>query len=119
MRVVWTQTALRGIWRAYEYLTDFNPRAAVHLAESLLAGRRQPGEFSASWPAGARHEYARAGDGQSLHHPLPRHGRYGGHFTGAPRLAPANKAVAPVGARRAPKLFNRGRVEALSAPTLG
>ena len=37
MRVVWTQTSLRGIWRAYEYLTDFNPRAAVHLAESLLA----------------------------------------------------------------------------------
>ena len=37
MRVVWTQTALRGVWRAYEYLTDFNPRAAVHLAESLLA----------------------------------------------------------------------------------
>jgi toxin ParE1/3/4 len=37
MRVVWTQTALRGISRAYEYLTDFNLRAAVHLAESLLA----------------------------------------------------------------------------------
>jgi toxin ParE1/3/4 len=37
VRVVWTQTALRGVWRAYEYLTDFNPRAAVHLAESLLA----------------------------------------------------------------------------------
>ena len=37
MRVVWTETALRGIWRAYEYLTDFNPHAAVHLAESLLA----------------------------------------------------------------------------------
>jgi toxin ParE1/3/4 len=37
VRVVWTQTALRGIWRAYEYLTDFNPRAPVHLAESLLA----------------------------------------------------------------------------------
>lgn len=37
MRVVWTKTALRGVWRAYDYLADFNPRAAVHLAESLLA----------------------------------------------------------------------------------
>lgn len=37
MRVVWTETALRGVWRAYDYLMDFNPRAAVHLAESLLA----------------------------------------------------------------------------------
>jgi toxin ParE1/3/4 len=37
VRIVWTQTALRGMWRAYEYLMDFNPQAAVHLAESLLA----------------------------------------------------------------------------------
>jgi toxin ParE1/3/4 len=37
VRVVWTETALRGVWRAYDYLMDFNPRAAVHLAESLLA----------------------------------------------------------------------------------
>ena len=28
---------MRGVWRAYDYLMDFNPRAAVHLAESLLA----------------------------------------------------------------------------------
>ncbi len=36
MRVVWTETALHGVWRAYDYLMDFNPRAAPHLAESLL-----------------------------------------------------------------------------------
>jgi toxin ParE1/3/4 len=37
MRVVWTVTATRGVWRAYEYLFDFNPRAAIHLAEALFA----------------------------------------------------------------------------------
>lgn len=36
MRVVWTETALQGVWRAYDYLMEFNPRAATHLAESLL-----------------------------------------------------------------------------------
>jgi toxin ParE1/3/4 len=36
VRVVWTETALQGVWRAYDYLMDFNPRAAIHLAESLL-----------------------------------------------------------------------------------
>jgi len=36
VRVVWTRTALRGVWRAYDYLYDFNPRAAAHLAQSLL-----------------------------------------------------------------------------------
>jgi len=37
MRVVWTAAAARGVWRAYEYLFDFNPRAAMHLAEALFA----------------------------------------------------------------------------------
>jgi toxin ParE1/3/4 len=37
MRVVWTAAATRGVWRAYEYLFDFNPRAAMHLAETLFA----------------------------------------------------------------------------------
>ena len=37
MRVVWTATALRGVWRAYAYLFDFNPRAAMHLAETFFA----------------------------------------------------------------------------------
>ncbi len=37
MRVVWTRTALRGIARAYDYLFEFNPRAAMHMAEALRA----------------------------------------------------------------------------------
>jgi len=37
MRVVWTAAATREVWRAYEYLFDFNPRAAMHLAETLFA----------------------------------------------------------------------------------
>jgi addiction module RelE/StbE family toxin len=37
VRVVWTRTALRGVWRAYDYIFDFNPQAAAHMAEALLA----------------------------------------------------------------------------------
>jgi plasmid stabilization system protein ParE len=37
MRVVWTKAATRGVWRAYEYLYELNPRAAEHLAASLFA----------------------------------------------------------------------------------
>jgi addiction module RelE/StbE family toxin len=36
VRVVWTRTALRGVWRAYEYIHDFNPRAAAEFARALL-----------------------------------------------------------------------------------
>ena len=36
MRVVWTKAALRGVDRAYDYLFDFNPQAAAHMAEALL-----------------------------------------------------------------------------------
>lgn len=28
---------MRGLWRAYDYLDEINPRAATHLAVSLLA----------------------------------------------------------------------------------
>jgi hypothetical protein len=63
VRVVWTQTALRGTWRAYEYLMD---STRGRLCISLNRCSRQPGGFFASWPAGARHEHARAGDGQSI-----------------------------------------------------
>lgn len=35
MRVVWTQAAAQGIQRAYEYIYDFNPRAAARVAETL------------------------------------------------------------------------------------
>jgi plasmid stabilization system protein ParE len=54
VRVVWTRTALRGVWRAYEYIYEFNPQTAARLAEALHAagdslvnfphrGRRVPG----------------------------------------------------------------------------
>ena len=46
MQVVWTETALRGVWRAYDYLVDFSPRAAASLAESLLAA----GDSLATFP---------------------------------------------------------------------
>ena len=36
MQVQWTAAALRGVWHAYQYLDEFNPRAAMSLAESLL-----------------------------------------------------------------------------------
>lgn len=35
MRVVWTEPALDGIARAYDYIFDFNPSAAAHVAETL------------------------------------------------------------------------------------
>ena len=35
MRIVWTKPALAAILRAYDYICDFNPRAAMHVAESL------------------------------------------------------------------------------------
>ena len=37
MRVVWTRTALHGIARAYDYLLQLNPRAAMQMAEALRA----------------------------------------------------------------------------------
>lgn len=37
MRVIWSPSALHEIARASDYLTDFNPKAAIELAENLLA----------------------------------------------------------------------------------
>lgn len=37
MRVVWTKTALRGVWRAYDYIFEFNPTAAGRMADALIA----------------------------------------------------------------------------------
>jgi plasmid stabilization system protein ParE len=34
--VVWTRTALRGVWRAYDYIYDFNPPAAARMADALV-----------------------------------------------------------------------------------
>lgn len=46
MRVVWTEPALDGVRRAYDYLFDFNPRAAMQVAESL----RDEGESLVYFP---------------------------------------------------------------------
>jgi plasmid stabilization system protein ParE len=35
--VIWTLAAARGIERAYDYIFDFNPQAAMRVAESLRA----------------------------------------------------------------------------------
>lgn len=37
MRVVWTEPALDGVIHVYDYIFNFNPRAAAHVAETLLA----------------------------------------------------------------------------------
>ena len=37
MRVIWTEPALDDIARVFEYLDTFNPRAARHVADGLLA----------------------------------------------------------------------------------
>jgi toxin ParE1/3/4 len=37
MQVVWTAAAAQGVWRAYQYLNERNPRAARDLAEALYA----------------------------------------------------------------------------------
>jgi plasmid stabilization system protein ParE len=37
VRVIWSPQALRQVERASDYLMDFNPRAAVRLAEGLIA----------------------------------------------------------------------------------
>jgi plasmid stabilization system protein ParE len=37
MQVVWTEPALDGIALAYDYIFEFNPRAAMHVAHTLRA----------------------------------------------------------------------------------
>ena len=46
MRVVWTRAALRGVWRAYDYILDFNPQAAARMAEALF----EAGESLVNFP---------------------------------------------------------------------
>ena len=46
MRVIWSPSALREVARATDYLMDFNPAAAVRLAEGLLAA----GDSLANFP---------------------------------------------------------------------
>jgi toxin ParE1/3/4 len=37
MQVIWTEPALEGIVRAYDYIFAFNPRAAMQVADTLRA----------------------------------------------------------------------------------
>jgi toxin ParE1/3/4 len=37
VRVIWSPSALREVARATDYLMEFNPRAAIKLAEGLLS----------------------------------------------------------------------------------
>ncbi len=46
MRVIWSPSALRQVERAHDYLTDFNPQAAVDLMNGLLAA----GDSLANFP---------------------------------------------------------------------
>jgi toxin ParE1/3/4 len=46
VRVVWTRAALRGLWRPYDYIVDFNPQAAARMAEALF----EAGESLAGFP---------------------------------------------------------------------
>jgi toxin ParE1/3/4 len=46
VRVIWSPSALREVARATDYLMDFNPAAAVRLAEGLLAA----GDSLANFP---------------------------------------------------------------------
>lgn len=45
MRVLWPPSALRDIWRIYDYAAAFNPRAATKLAEALIAAADSLAEF--------------------------------------------------------------------------
>jgi toxin ParE1/3/4 len=45
VRVLWSPAALREVARASDYLTDFNPRAAVALLEGLIAAGDSLAQF--------------------------------------------------------------------------
>ena len=36
MRVLWPPTTVREVWRIHDYIREFNPRAAAHLADRLF-----------------------------------------------------------------------------------
>jgi len=77
VRVVWTETALQAVWRVYGYLTEFNPRAAVHLAESLLEAEDMMRR--AETPSRGCRDHPASSDGRSQreHLPCPSDGRAG------------------------------------------
>lgn len=45
MQVIWSPSALREVARAVDYLADFNPMAAVRLADGLIAAGDSLGSF--------------------------------------------------------------------------
>jgi hypothetical protein len=45
VHVIWSPAALREVARASDYLTDFNPRAAVALLEGLIAAGDSLAQF--------------------------------------------------------------------------
>ena len=45
MRVIWSPAALRQVARAFDYLTDFNPGAAVQLLDGLIAAGDSLAQF--------------------------------------------------------------------------
>jgi addiction module RelE/StbE family toxin len=46
MRVIWSPSALREVARIFDYLVDFNPRAAEKVAATLI----ETGESLATFP---------------------------------------------------------------------
>jgi toxin ParE1/3/4 len=46
MRVIWTEPALDAMDRVFDYLYDFNPRAAAHVAANL----REVGDRLVNFP---------------------------------------------------------------------
>jgi plasmid stabilization system protein ParE len=73
MAVVWASAAARGIERAYDYIFDFNPRAAMHVADALRAEGNSLVDFPHRGRLGSGNRYARAGDFLPLYHPISRH----------------------------------------------
>jgi toxin ParE1/3/4 len=50
MRVIWSPAALNDIGRAYDYIVDFNPRAAAELTRQL----KEAGDTLAKFPERGR-----------------------------------------------------------------
>ncbi len=46
MEVIWSPSALREVWRIFDYLTDFNPRAAAEVFNTLI----ETGDALANFP---------------------------------------------------------------------
>jgi plasmid stabilization system protein ParE len=92
MQVVWTAAAARGVWGAYQYLNERNPRAARDLAEALYAA----GDSLADLPnRGAQSPAQNAGacNRPSLYHPLSGQRRHRGDPPGPSHIPAADPPV--------------------------